>query len=179
MNKYLTLLFFLLCGVSAFAQTQVVFTNVKLNKMITVSPGQTLVLLYKGYLGQTEMIKNMVTEISDSTITIAITPTSLNFWSNKNKVEQNYKCIRIKDIKGFRRISIGRLLFKNVLTLGAVIGTYAILNNINKGKPGNLGRDLLISLGIGIGIKTSVDLMFPENIKYLMEEGWQTTVIHQ
>lgn len=176
MNRVLNLLLFCLATTICFGQTQLVVTNVKLNKMIIIREGHTLSLNYSGYLGQTETIKNMVTEITDSTITLLYSTRGMLEKADKNL--PSVKTIRIADIRAFRRITVWRQLTKTTLYAGAIIGSYFVLYNLNDNSGASFGRDFVVSAGIGLGAKFLIDRIFPENAKNQMKDGWVTTVIH-
>lgn len=177
MKRLLSISFLLLVISGVTAQNQLVLTNVKKNKMIIVREGQTFSLMYKGYLGQTEFAKNMVTEITDSTVLLEIVPGSEFFWKSP-LILSGRKLVKLNDIVAFRRITLGRKLLKSVLTTGAFLGSYLVLFNFYKSSNASVGRDLLLSVGVGLGSKLLIDAILPENPKYTMDDGWVCTVIH-
>lgn len=172
MNRLLCFIF--LFGISLFASAQtraLVFVNEKENRIIEVTKGQQLCLLYKGYMGQTEFVKNVVSEISDSTITLGIEYKS---W-REHKTGPIYKVIRISDIVAFRRTTISKQILKSTVQIGSVVGLYVLANQLYSSSEISNNNAFLLSIGAGIAVRTLINLIFPENVKYHMDEGWRVS----
>jgi hypothetical protein len=161
-----------------FAQKSLLFLNTKTNKTIEVYEGQTLSVQYRGYHNQIYHFKNIVSEINDSTILLGNMSEEQPIWAQKlsGKFEPNYRIIAIKDIVSFRRITLGRILEKSLVStsiaLSTVFGMYYLFSNNNS----NYALSILVSLGIGITSSTLNSFILPENPVHKLKEGWVVTV---
>jgi hypothetical protein len=168
-------LIFLFCSIFLVNITQaqqVVFFNPKLNKTITVKQGAKVFLGYRGYNGNTEFASNTVTGITDSTITLGV---DLSFWfPNKkpNATTNNYKIILLKDITHFRKRSIGGELVKNTMQIGAAIGSVYLLSDLYRSSNVSRSSAVFISIGAGLLLNLTAKIIFPENAKYRIQDGW-------
>ncbi len=171
MNKHFLLILLCCFSLAASAQRTLVFINEKENKVIEVTEGQQLCVLYKGYLGQTEFAKDVVSEITDSTVTLGI------YKTRESKTGQSYKVIRIEDIVAFRRMTIGRQLLKSTVQIGSVVGLYILANQAYSSPDISNGGAFAISLGAGISTRVLINLLFPEKVKYHMQDGWRVSVV--
>jgi hypothetical protein len=168
-------LIFLFCCIFLFNDLfsqQVVFTNHKLNKTIVVKPGCKVSLGYKGYNGMQEFASNTVTDITDSTITLGL---DLSFWfPNKkpNSSTNHYKIIRLSDITHFRKRSMGGELLKNAMQIGAAVGSIYLLSDLYRNSSISRTNAILVSVGVGVVLNLTVKIMFPENAKHRMKDGW-------
>jgi len=173
---FLSLFFTFFIFENAFAQPNIYFINRQKHKIITVSPGQQLSLKYKGYMNQSEFAKHTVTDVSDSFITLGIDPQMFGNGLGKmlsNSPSYVYRKVRITDILSFRKISNSRLLVKNTLLIGNIVGSYFVLSNLYKQNNFTVGQSFLISLGTGIFSAILINSILPENPKYKMEDGWE------
>jgi hypothetical protein len=172
-------LIFLFCCIFLFNDLfsqQVVFSNHKLNKTIVVKPGCKVFLGYKGYNGMQEFASNTVTDITDSTITLGV---DLSFWfPNKkpNSSTNQYKIIRLSDITHFRKRSMGGELLKNAMQIGAALGSIYLLSDLYINSSTSRSNAILISAGVGVALNFTVKMIFPENAKYRMKDGWTINV---
>jgi hypothetical protein len=168
-------LIFLFCFVFLFNDLfsqQVVFSNHKSNKIIVVKPGCKVSLGYFGYNGMQEFASNTVTDITDSTITLGL---DLSFWfPNKkpNTSTNNYKIIRLSDITHFRKRSMGGELLKNAMQIGAAVGSIYLLSDLYRNSSISRSNAILVSVGVGLVLNLTVKIMFPENAKHRIQDGW-------
>lgn len=144
-----------------------------------VKEGMRVSLLYKGYRGQNEFAREIIKEITDSTVTLGIDITEITGIRPGKINSVTHKVIRVQDIIGFRRMGTGRQLAKTVVAVGGVVGSFYLLRNVYRSSNISSGTSFLISLGVGAGLVGVNELLFPENIKYYMEDGWQVSVIDQ
>jgi hypothetical protein len=173
MPKLLLVIFILLLSLGGFAQKRLLFYNAKTLRTIELKEGHKASILYKGYLGQPEFFIQMVTHITDSTIVLGTNRSSKLFGKSD---APSAKTIRISDILGFRRMTVGRQLAQAGVSIAGVVGSYILIRNLYASNINPTGA-FFISLGTGYGIIGITRLLFPENIKYHMEEGWQVKVI--
>lgn len=168
-------LIFLLCSIlflNVSQAQQVVFFNPKINKTIIVKPGAKVFLGYKGYNGNTEFAANTVTAITDSTITLGV---DLSFWFPKRKPSastNNYKTILLKDITHFRKRSFGGEMIKSTMQIGAAVGSVFLLSDLYRSSDVSRTGAVLISIGAGALLNFSAKIIFPENARYRMQDGW-------
>jgi hypothetical protein len=168
-------LVFLFCSIiflNVSEAQQVVFFNQKLNKTITVKPGAKVFLCYKGYNGNTEFASNTVTAITDSTITLGV---DLSFWFPNRKPSasiNSYKIIALKDITHFRKRSLTGDLIKNVIQIGTAIGSVVLLSDLYRSSDAGRTGAVLISIGAGALLNLTAKIIFPENAKYRVQDGW-------
>jgi predicted phage tail protein len=179
MRNCFLLLFLLAVSVQGFAQKGLLFYNTKKNKTILVKEGMRASILYKGYKGQTEFAREIIREITDSTITLGVDLTQVTGIRPGKINSLTHKIIRVEDIVGFRRMGTGRQIAKTVVAVGGVVGSFYLLRNVYRSSTISSGSSFLISLGVGLGLVGINELLFPENIKYYMEDGWQVKVIDQ
>ena len=177
--KGIMILLIIVIPLASIGQNVLVFTNSKLNKVIEVKAGQFLSVRYNGYLGQPEFFKNVVTEITDSTILLGIQPELISPVLKNRNIPGSGKVIRITDISAFRRMRIGRQLLKSMSILGLAVGDYFLLSHLFRNVKISSGSAFLISLGAGIGGKIFIDLLYPESPKFNMSEGWQVSVVRR
>lgn len=179
MRKLFSLI--VLLGISmcfaAQAQTNLYFLNRSKHKIIEVKVGHQLSIKYKGYLGQNEFAKQTVTEINDSMITLGVDPSTLGFAGKmlENNPKFIYRKIYIKDITSFRRMTVARQLLKAGLLVANIAGTYVLLTNLYNANNYSVFETFLISFGVGVGTSVIINSCFPENPKYLLENGWEVT----
>lgn len=162
---------------SAFAQKMLVFRQASTQRVIELKIGHRAAILYSGYLGQLEFARETVTDITDSTITIGVDITKIFPSSKPGKNNRLvYKVIAIKDIKGFRRMTLGRQLAKSAFNIAGIVGSFYLLQDVYSSDISNFNA-FAISLGVGLGLYGINNLIFPENIKYYIEEGWTVEVV--
>lgn len=166
----------MLCN--SYAQQNIYFINKAKNKIIEVRLGHQLSLKYNGYLGQSEFVKQTVTDISDSFVVLGINPEILGKTFEKavsNSPKYIYKKILLKDIISFRRMTSGRELLKSTLMLANIFSTVYILTDLYKKNNFTSLETIGISMGVGIVSSTIINIAFPENPKYEIEDGWTVT----
>lgn len=177
MYRYLVFCFLLLCTVTSSGQRQLLFFQEFSGKSVTIQQGHKATLLYKGYNGQMEVFSEMVTEITDSTVTLGADLSKVSKRFKPGRMKRNtFKVIRIQDITGFRKMGLGRQLLKTTVRVGEVIGTAYFLGYIYASDL-SAGTAFLISMGTGFTIIGVNSVLFPENIKHYMQDGWQVKSI--
>lgn len=178
MNKFL-IITFCFVALGSFAQPTLVFTQATTNNKIEMKIGHRATILYKGYLGQLETAKETITDITDSTIVLGINMAEvyprMAARPGKN-LKTTYKVIRISDIMGFRRMTLGRQMGSLVFKTAGIVGSFYLLRNVYANPSISSGTSFLISIGTGFGILGINGLLFPENIKHYVEDGWSVAV---
>lgn len=170
MRNLFLILLFLLCSIHGYAQ-ELAFINKSQNNVITVRLGNKLHLAYLGYNNQLEYCANIVSEITDSTITLGINPVDLN--KRLNHKINRYKIIKIADIVAFRKRTSGVEIAKNFAQIGAIVASALLLKDLYAASNIGTGNALLLSLGAGLAVNLAVKGLFPENAKHLMKDGWE------
>jgi hypothetical protein len=162
----------------ASAQPNLYFINRAKHKVIEVKPGNQLSIKYKGYLGQPEFVKQAVTDINDSMITLGIDPQLLGGMGKalENNPKFVYRKIRIADITMFRRMTAGRQLLKQSLLLTNIVASFFVVTGLNDHTNLTSAEVFFASAGIGLVTAIIIHVSFPENPKYRLEEGWEVTV---
>ncbi len=164
--------FFSVLFINIAQAQQVVFKNIVTNKVVVIKPGAKVFLGYKGYNGMLEFASNTVTEITDSTITLGA---DMRQWFPNQKPKastNNYKIIYLKDITHFRKRSLGLDITKNLIQIGATIGAVFLLSDLYRNTNVSNTNAILISFGVGITLNLATKLVFPENAKNSMSNGW-------
>lgn len=131
-------------------------------------------------MAQPEFVKETISDITDSTVVLGYSryeslPKSITKPGKHPKIM--HKVIRIEDITGFRKMGIGRLLAKSAVSIGGIFASYYLLKDIYSSDI-STGSSILLSMGVGFGLYGLTEALFPENIKYYMEDGWQVTVAY-
>jgi hypothetical protein len=182
MNRLIILSFFIL-PLAAVCQPALYFYNAQVNKIIVAKPGDQLVVMYKGYNNQTEFYREIITEITDSTVTLGNNYNHANNFisrGQKRKAEKlgpNFKVIAIKDIVAFRRIGVGSILTKSVLQIGSVLGLVVLAEDVFESSSFSSSEKFLITFGAGLATKVLLTILFPEGVKYQMSDGWQSSSV--
>ena len=164
----------LCCPFLLKAQREIVFSNPASGKVILAHPGDQLALVYKGYLGREELFKQMIFDITDSSVFLGIDPSIFPaaFTKDPRKHGRVYKEILFRDVISFRRISAARSLLKASLTTGAAVGSIFLLNSLYKSSTMSDLTRIGISLGVAFGSAIIINAIFPEKPRYLVEDGW-------
>lgn len=178
MPKFVALFLFIGFSTFCFAQKRLLFYNTQKLKTIELKEGHRASILYKGYNNQIELATQTVTQITDSTITLGMDMSS--YFPNRKpgqSLRMTYKIIRIEDIIGFRRMTLGRQWAKVGVGVAGIVGSFYFLHGIyNNPSIGN-GSAFFISLGTGFGLLALNQLLFPENIKHYFKDGWEVKVL--
>lgn len=179
MRRLFVLVSFTALNLCCYAQKVLQFANATTQQFITVKVGNRVAILYKGYLGQVEFVRETVTEITDSTIVVGTNyaeqfPSLVGKPGKNNKL--TYKVIRIQDIVGFRKIGLGRQLGKLVVSAAGIVGSFYFLRGVYKSNLSNAST-FFISMGTGFCLLAINSILFPENIKYYFAEGWSVQVV--
>ncbi len=168
MLRYLLFFCFFLLSFASNAQSQsIVFVNPETNKTIQVPKGSVLMVEYKGYLQQLELEMNNLFVVNDSSIV-------LGKYHLIGK-HSDMRTIKLDDITGFRKVSVGSQLLKTLFVFGATLGSYyAFSDNDNL----NSTQQLALSLGTGLVTTSLIKIIFPSNkVKHKMKEGWKIVVL--
>ena len=176
--KLFLLFLVLIFGAVLQAQTNIYFINRAKNKVVEVKVGQILSLKYKGYLGQPEFVKETVTEITDSFVVLGVNPEILGAGFQKilsSNPKFIYKKVMLNDIVSFRRITAGRQLLRTSLMVANIIGIGYLLTDLYHYNTFTVPETLGISLGVGIVSSLAINIFFPENPKYFLNNGWIIT----
>ncbi|MCW3786826.1 hypothetical protein [Plebeiibacterium sediminum] len=159
------LFFILLIGLGNLnAQKKIlVFLNETEQQAVQIRTGGLVLLEYSGYLKQKELSMNYMISVNDSSVILG---KSKVFGGVAEKRE-----IRIEDITGVRKISVGSQLLKFTLTSVATIGSYYALSDMNNI---NTTERLLYSTGIGLTTNFAIKLAFPtKKVKYKLNKNWK------
>lgn len=171
MYKICSVLLLCFCFQAAIGQ-QLIFTNSAKNKQVKAGIGNMLFVTYKGYNGQHEFATQLITDITDSTVTLGFNPE--NFTGNKkyNASANNFKVIYLKDITAFRKRSVSGVALNALISVGGVVGSVFLLNDLFNNNNISTGNAFLISFGAGLVLRFGTQLLFPVNAKYKMADGW-------
>lgn len=171
-------IFFILLSVTGFAQKKLVFKNTKTLKTVELRVGNRASFSYNGYMQQPEFLKETISDITDSTVVLGMS----YFQSLPQSITKPgkypalvYKVIRIEDITGFRKMGVGRMIAKSAVSIGGIFASYYLLKDIYSSNI-STGSSILLSMGVGLGLYGVTELLFPENVKYYMADGWQVSV---
>ena len=167
--------FLFLTVISLKAQSQLIFINTSINKIIKVQNGDQLSLQYKGYLGQTEYFKHNVGHITDSSVILGYYFPEYGAFQNKmtNNAKWVQKEILLKDITMFRRIGPGRQLLKSTLEFGTALSALFLLNNLYINNTFSNLQKFGITLSAGLIPRIIIGVIMPEKPKYVISDGWR------
>ncbi len=179
MIKSFLLLFLLyFTAIGLYAQKTVRFINTRSHEVIEASIGQTLSVQYLAYNNQLFHFKNVITDITDSSITLGTINDTQIEWVQKlsGKYDATYRIILLKDIVSFRRVTAGRIIAKSLLSTSILVATY--VGGIDLFRYNKIGFWETLGISIGIGITTTAITAFtlPENPKYKLADGWVVIV---
>ncbi|SMO60084.1 hypothetical protein SAMN06265379_103251 [Saccharicrinis carchari] len=162
--RVLLILSFFCISIGVHAQkSALIFLNQAERKAVQIPKGGMMVVQYRGYLKQMELKSNSLIQVNDSMIVMG-KPRLF-----ADAVDLTH--IRISDITGFRKVSVGSQLLKTVLTVGATLGSYYALRN--NGDKLSSTQQLLLSSGAGLLTNISLKFIFPQNrIKHKTKDGW-------
>lgn len=161
-------------AVSVTGQT-LTFKNQFSQKTYLVKPGTKLYLGYKGYGGQQEFAANYVYDITDSTITLGSFANQFFVSDKPNASTNNFKTIRIADLTHFRKRSATAEIGRDLLKVGATLGSVIWLGELYRSKNLSTGNAFLISVGTGVALNWGIRLLFPDNAKHRLADGWVVT----
>ncbi len=174
--RFLFILVFLLSSFLSFSQVEgyenvVIYLNKDKSKSESIAATNSVLLLYKGYLGQEEVVYAMVDHVTDTSLFIVKKKNSL-FEHQTNELYE----VKLIDILGFKKVTQGRTLLKAMSKLTLGIGTallFATLNNNGSG----FWKAFAISAGTGALGDIGVEFIFREKIKYKISDGWNYKVL--
>lgn len=132
-----------------------------------------LFITYNGYNGQHEFVSQVITDITDSTVTVGMSPYNILGRKRYTASANTYKVIYLKDITAFRKRSVGGVLLQAVVNAGGVVGSVFLLNDLYRNSNISVGNAFLISVGVGLAIRAGTMMIFPANAKHKMSEGWK------
>lgn len=160
------------------AQVLLNFNHPESGKKIPVRSGTTLSIAYRGYLGQTEYFKSTLSVAGDSTLILG-NPLIQERYLGDSKLKQalTSKEVRYSDLIAFRRISLGRMILKSTLSVGALVGSFVLLGDLYRNSDYTDLQKFGISIGSGLGVNVLIQLLLPENPKYKMEDGWEISIV--
>ncbi len=140
-----------------------VFLNETEQQAVQIQTGGLVLLEYSGYLKQKELTMNYILSVNDSSVVLG---KSRLFRGPLERRE-----IRLQDITGVRKVSVGSQLLKFALTSVATIGSYYALSDMNDI---NTTERLLYSTGIGLTTNFAIKLAFPtKKVKYKLNKNWK------
>ncbi len=140
-----------------------VFLNEPEKKAIQIQTGGLVLLEYNGYLNQKELTRNYLMSINDSSVILG---KSRIFGAPIEKRE-----IRLEDITGVRKVSVGSQFLKFAITTAAAIGSYYVFSDMENV---NTTEKLLYSTGLGLTTNFMIKLAFPTHkIKYKLNKNWK------
>jgi hypothetical protein len=172
MHKYvLTVILLLGLTISGLSQ-ELWFTNTAKNKVIKASIGTTLYITYNGYNGQHEYATQIITDITDSTVTLGVNPQNGFLKKSYSARANQHKVIYLKDITAFRKRGLGGIVLQSAVKISVAVGSVFLLNSVYTSNNISTGNALLISAGTGIAAGAITKLIFPENAKNKMADGW-------
>ena len=118
---------------------------------------------YSGYLGQKELSMNYMMNLNDSSLILS----KVKLLGSPTERKE----IMLKDITGFRKVSVGSQFLKFALTTAATLGSYYAFSD--KGSLNSTER-LLYSTGVGLVTHFGIKLAFPtKRIRYKMNKNWK------
>jgi hypothetical protein len=150
-------------------QDKIIFVNPSQGKLVEAKNGDFLMIRYKGYMSQQEFYKQTLVNIGDSSVILGIPGIGGGILP---KGENPYKEIRYIDIEAFRIRKPGVTIAKNLLGIGAAVGSILVLDRLYERGESSTLTNLAISAAVGISINIGLNLIFPEKPKYKTNEGW-------
>ncbi len=162
--RYLLLLLLLTSFYNLKAQDRIlVFLNETEKKAVQIQTGGLVLLEYKGYLHQKELTRNYLLSVNDSSVTLGKARLFGGPVDNRE--------IRIEDITGVRKVSIGSQFLKFALTTSAALGSYYFFSNMDNI---NNTEKLIYSTGLGLTSNFVIKLAFPINkVKHKLNKNWK------
>lgn len=169
--KYVLIFIFLLTSSSLSAQTEVyqnavVFVNKDKSQSKSIEEGSQVLLLYKGYLSQEEIIHADVVTITDSSL-IVIKKRSSIF---EQQLGEEFE-LKLKDLMGFKKVTPGRVLLKSTSKIALGVGSALVFALMNR-NGSSFGAAFGTSAGIGLVGDVGIELLFRDRIKYKLADGW-------
>lgn len=159
-------LLFLLLSFSTFAQNAIRFTNSITGEEVIIKEGDMAKFSYSGYLNQPEVVENRIFRISPIDVHLA----QMAFGQ---VVPQTQRTVLLNDINGFRKFFKYRTQLKTSLQLASTVGVILLYPEIVDRDKLSRTEDILISLGVSIGVSLIIEALFPKKIKHRMNQGWQ------
>ncbi len=149
--------------------------NPATGKTIEARQGNWLTVTYKGYLGQTDMYKQTISHVTDSSVFLGLYLPELSYESQQTLagLGLGYREVLLRDILTFRRMSAGRTVLKSFLSFGALVGSIVVLNNLYENSGYSTAAKYGISLGVGLGAKYLVNVLVSDRPKYAVKDGWE------
>ncbi len=162
--RYLFFIILLLGLNNLHAQNKIlVFLNETEKKAVQIQPVGQVLLEYNGYLNQKELTMNYMIGLNDSSVILG---KARLFGAPIEKRE-----IKLKDITGVRKISVGFQFLKVALTTAATLGSYYLFSDM---KDINTTEKLIYSTGLGLSVHFAIKLAFPtKRVKYKLDKNWK------
>jgi hypothetical protein len=157
----LTVLVVVLLSIQANGQSRLVFELAASHDSVVVESGDLVNIQYRGYLNQVQLNKSHVAAVANGSLFL------LN--GGKDLPAQPFE-IKGEDITGFRRMSPIQPFIKPLGSLAASIGMLYLLDSSDNI---SLGSQILYTTLAGIAVNYLLDLLFPDDIKYHMADGWK------
>ena len=167
MRKTFYLFFFLLLtSFPAFCQNALKFTHLGTGEEVIIKEGDMVKLSYSGYLNQPELEENRV---------FMITPIDIHLsqMAFGQVVPQTQRTVLLNDITGFRRFFKYRTQLKTTLQLASTVSIILLYPEIVDREKLTRTEDILISLGVSIGVSLIIEAFFPKKIRHRVSDGWQ------
>ena len=160
------ILLFLLLSFPLFAQNALRFTNATTGEEVVIKEGDMAKFSYSGYLNQPEIVENRVFLISPIDVHLA----QMAFGQ---VVPQTQRTVLLNDITGFRKFFKYRNQLKTGLQLASTVSIILLYPEIVDRDKLSRTEDILISLGVSLGVSLIIEALFPKKIKHRMSHGWQ------
>lgn len=146
---------------TAAAQTRLIFENARSQETVVIESRDLVNIQFRGYLNQLQLTKSTVAAVTDGSLFL--------FNANKDLPAQPFE-IKGEDITGFRRIPGIQPYIKPIGSLGASIGMFYLLESNAKITP---AEQIIYTTLAGIAVNYLLDLLFPDDIKYQVADGWK------
>ena len=156
----------LLLSFPVFAQNALRFTHAATGEEVIIKEGDMAKFSYNGYLNQPEVVENRVYRITPIDVHLA----QMAFG---RVVPQTQRSVLLSDISGFRRYFKYRNQLKTGLQLASTVSVILLYPEIVDRDKLTRTEDILISLGVSLGVSLIIEALFPKKIKHRMSHGWQ------
>jgi 3-polyprenyl-4-hydroxybenzoate decarboxylase len=168
-NRFSLLFLTILATTSLRAQTHLVAQEQGKGVVYLITQGSTVRLLFQGYSGQQQEIKGRIESMTYDTL-----------WIKEEKlIKPNTMKIAVKDLRGFRVYSLGRIITKSALEIALVSGNIALYHLVIV--PASIATGPAILFGISSGLLSYgiLKLLFPDKVYRSTEKGWSFRVIQR
>lgn len=159
-------LILLFLSASVFAQNAIKFTNSLTGEEVIIKEGDFAKFSYSGYLNQPEIVEKRIFRITP----IEVHTAQMAFGQIDPKTQRS---VLLSDITGFRRYFKYRPQLKTSLQLASTVGIILLYPKVIDRDKLARTEDILLSLGVSIGVSLIIEAVFPKKIKNRMSQGWQ------